>query len=343
MPTSAAKRPHTTTQEQNARIEQSNPMECHFDVVIQGDADAIEKVCHLLNISITPAQPKAEVNKEFLSACLKYGEKQGKAAGKALLTALASFQDGWRLQMTGCNEHQTSFKAQYGSCGEDVANEIALFLSRYPLGLVARIEGDYDEDPDGFRYTVRDGQVSREQGIYSPDYEQNHALQLLSEDEILRLIRLKEAQEDEQKSAEFHLAVQYCEKRGIAITPGFRKRSKIARYAIVRIDATPPKLVAVTCESLAEINEFILTNFSSVADCQALILDMKDRVVLKPVYDEQKLQEMLAASKAPVALPLRVSQYLEVSSLHLMSRLSLGQLGSAERSYLSLAPVGPMD
>ena len=70
----------------------------------------------------------------------------------------------------------------------------------------------------------------------------------------------------------------YCERHGVAITPGFAHGA--CRYAIIRTYITPPKLIARTWFNMADvvyyIEHFMLPELGDSISQSIRILDFKD-------------------------------------------------------------------
>jgi hypothetical protein len=69
---------------------------------------------------------------------------------------------------------------------------------------------------------------------------------------------------------------EYCQSAGIDIPAGFN-RQPASRYAVIDLEATPPKLVARTWFKVEDVSYF-LANLA--ADRRVRVLDFKDHIEL---------------------------------------------------------------
>jgi hypothetical protein len=315
-------------------------MECRFTLDFRGTARAMEQALDLFGCEdMRPDDANAPATRQFLDACARHGRKRGSAAGQALIATLSSRREGWRVRFRGINDAGAHFEAQYGSNGEDIAWALARFVADFPVAFDAVIEGDYDEDPHGFRFLVRDGAVSREHGflaagtLLEPDDPPAHAatiealvakvssstaeevdLGVLSHAEARAVAHALDAlQPVRECSPAGQHVFDHCERHGIVVSPGFRKKAvRGFRYAYVHTDSTPPRLSAVVGDSHMEICEYLLTRLGEFSPCPLQVLDAREGVVLDPVVDIVALQAALAAAGVAEPLPMPVRRYLDV-------------------------------
>jgi hypothetical protein len=71
----------------------------------------------------------------------------------------------------------------------------------------------------------------------------------------------------------------YCQKHHVEIPPGFGRNTP-SRYAIIRCDKQPPKLIAMTWNKTSDviyyIDNFLIPELGESADGKFLVLDFRD-------------------------------------------------------------------
>ncbi len=141
-------------------------MECSFEVIVKADTPEREKVAALLGVAT--GKGTGEVQTEaFLTLCRGWGEA-GVKAGKKLFRALGD--DTLMLFGGDSTDDTVVFQTTYGSNGQDIAEAIAHFLAELSPSLSGEVVGDYDEDPYGFRYVFKNGELAYEEGMFADDY-----------------------------------------------------------------------------------------------------------------------------------------------------------------------------
>ncbi len=85
----------------------------------------------------------------------------------------------------------------------------------------------------------------------------------------------------------------YCEKHGVQIPAGFERHRSASRYAIIRLDVTPPKLIALTWFTQADvihhIESVLLQELGDDLNAMLKILDFKEGRRLR--YVKHSLRE----------------------------------------------------
>ncbi len=88
------------------------------------------------------------------------------------------------------------------------------------------------------------------------------------------------------------LILDYCGHHGIEVPPGFGRNSP-SRYAIVRVDREPPRLVARTWFKTADVLHYVVTvvvpELGEQAPQALRILDFKDCVELSYILGSKRL------------------------------------------------------
>jgi hypothetical protein len=91
------------------------------------------------------------------------------------------------------------------------------------------------------------------------------------------------------------LIVDYCMRQGIAVPPGFARHTP-SRYVIIRIQATPPKLIAKTWAKTTDvvyyIEHFLFPELGEALSQSIRILDFQDGEEL--AYIDSKRLERVA-------------------------------------------------
>lgn len=145
-------------------------MECTFDVRVRladGGPGPFEAL-----FALEPGGVGKPATETFVERCADHFGEAGRTAAQSLMKALAAHREILSLTPRPPRDDMPVWEAVYGSSGMDIASDIADFLAALSPGLSGDVEGDYDEDPWGFRYTVAQGRVEFEEGFLADGWEE---------------------------------------------------------------------------------------------------------------------------------------------------------------------------
>ncbi len=152
-------------------------MEFHFTLQIAPSSRwPLAALETLLATQCESADPESLAS--FLSAAKAVNPEQGEALASSFLQQLDSdLGEDFHADGVGLYEHylddgSLAFSFVYGD--PEVAALLARFLGQLCPGLNFEIEGDYDEDPHGFKYGFKDGHYFQDEGFLADeDYDED--------------------------------------------------------------------------------------------------------------------------------------------------------------------------
>ncbi|UXI70114.1 hypothetical protein [Tahibacter amnicola] len=139
-------------------------MECQFEVSVRitPPQEAFFRSVLAMNVGKSGSD-----NDALVARCAEQFGDAGANAARGLIQAMGEHRENLSLEEQRQEEDSIVWCAVYGTWGMEIAESIASFLAQLSPQIHAIVEGDYDEDPWGFRYTTSQGDVVFEEGFLS--------------------------------------------------------------------------------------------------------------------------------------------------------------------------------